>query len=226
MGMYCPAHDTVSRTIDELGIWEPVESLIALAVLSASATDSLFIDFGGQVGWFTVLACQARRDIVVFEADPDCMSIIRQNMILNNWDDHVAYRQERVTSETLPWPPIGRRIAFAKIDIEGAEEHAVEVLWPAIQRGMVDHLLIEISPVFNDSYPDLVVRLLEAGYEAWLMPEKSMPPQRLEALPMDLEPGRLWPVEANQVRTLERVRESVRDWHQANVLFSRPGAWD
>jgi hypothetical protein len=224
MGVYCPAHDAVSRTIDELGIWEPAESILTLSILSRAHEDSLFVDFGAQIGWFCALACQARRDVVAFEADPQCMSIIRQNMLLNDWDEHVSYRQERVGPQASLVGFADRRIALAKIDIEGAEEHAVDLLWLSIEKGLVDHLLIEISPVFNDSYPDLVVRLLEAGYEAWVMPDKQIPPVPFEKFPQDLEANRLWP--ASFTGELGVVRETVRRWHQHNVLFSRSGARD
>jgi hypothetical protein len=218
MDLYCPAHDAVSRTIDELGIWEPAESILTLSILQHSAADSLFVDFGAQIGWFCALACQARRDVVAFEADPDCMALIKHNMQLNDWVDHVSYRQERVDDAFhYPISP-SRRIALAKIDIEGAEQYAVDMLWPSIDEGLVDHLLIEISPVFNDSYPDLVVRLLEAGYDAYVMPDKRTPPVPFEQFPRDLESTKL-------VWSLDKVRDEVASWHQHNVLFSRPEAW-
>jgi hypothetical protein len=145
-------------------------------------------------------------------------------MLLNDWDEHVSYRQERVGPQASLVGFADRRIALAKIDIEGAEEHAVDLLWLSIEKGLVDHLLIEISPVFNDSYPDLVVRLLEAGYEAWVMPDKQIPPVPFEKFPQDLEANRLWP--ASFTGELGVVRETVRRWHQHNVLFSRSGARD
>jgi hypothetical protein len=231
MDLYCPAHDAVSRTIDELGIWEPAETILTLSILQRSDPDSLFVDFGAQIGWFCALACMARSDVLAFEADPECMGLIKHNMRLNDWDDHVSYRLERIGPDTLV-PNPGRRIALAKIDIEGAEEHAVNWLWPSIHNGLVDHLLIEVSPVFNDSYPDLVVRLLKAGYAAFVMPEKSIPPVRFENFSEDLEDTRLWPLPladrqtlASEWHGLQKVRNRVADWHQANVLFSRHGAW-
>ena len=62
---------------------------------------------------------------------------------------------------------------LVKMDIEGAEEHALRVVWPLVKAGLVDHLLIELSPVFNDSYPALVDMIRGEGYRAWL-PHRGM----------------------------------------------------
>jgi hypothetical protein len=217
VGLYCPAHDAVSRTIDELGIWEPAETILTLSILSHADPDSLFVDMGSQIGWFCALACQARRDAIAFEADPECMALIRWNMKLNDWDDHVAYRLERISPLTQAMPP-GRRIALAKIDVEGAEDDAVRVLQPSIDAGLVDHLLLEASPCFADYYGDLIVSLVDGGYDLFEMPEKSLPPARFEEFPRDLEPTRL-------AGPLADLRAEVNSWHQKNVLLSRKGAW-
>lgn len=227
---YCPAVDVVSQTIEQVGCWEPCETIVTLAAMTAADPESIFVDFGAQLGWFSLLAASTGHDVIAFEADPDCMAMVRRNAALNGWDDQFGYVTTRVGPRKRQ-QPFGRHIAMAKIDIEGAEEHAVEMLWGSIDSGEVDHLLIEISPVFNDSYPALVVRLLEAGYEASIMPDKKIPPARFERFPRDLEPTQLWPLSLIQQQVLpsewlalERVKARVADWHQANVLFSRPGA--
>lgn len=215
---YCPAAvNVVSYQIENIGVWEPCETIIALTVMQAADPDSIFVDFGSQLGWFSLLAASTGHGVVAFDVDPECISIMRQSAEMNGWSHLIAYSDERIGPESGEWP-VGPRIAFAKIDVEGAEEHAVRIIWPSIEAGLVDHLLIEISPVFNDSYPDLVVRLLEVGYAAWALPDKVAPPPPFEHFPDDLTPGRL-------SGSIADIRSQVESWDQRNVLFSRPGAF-
>ena len=58
-------------------------------------------------------------------------------------------------------------IRIAKIDIEGAESYAIDMLIPPLEAGNVDYLLVEVSPVFNDTYPALMERLFGLGYVAF-----------------------------------------------------------
>src|SRR5437899_13034470 len=42
-GAYCPARDTVSETIDLLGVWEPPETIMALSVFESAPGGSAFL---------------------------------------------------------------------------------------------------------------------------------------------------------------------------------------
>lgn len=209
-GPYCPAHDAVSETIASHRIWEPRETALTLAVCSSYA-EGIMVDFGSQVGWFSLLAASCGRHVIALDADAEDIRILNESADLNQWD--IETRQLRIGPDSQPWGPIPIRLA--KIDIEGAEDQAVRVLWPSIEAGLVDHMLIEISPVFADYYPDLVASLLDAGYDGYLLPPKAQPAHRLSVLPDDLEQWKLDPA---------TVRETVAGYYQENVWFSRQGA--
>lgn len=212
-GPYCPAHDAVSETIATHRIWEPQETTLTLQVCS-SAELGIVVDFGSQVGWFSLLAMSCFRTVHAYDADAEDVRILRASADLNGWGFMLDSLHARIDADTRPLPAVAR-IRLAKIDIEGAEDQAVRVLWPSIEAGLVDHLLIEISPVFADYYPDLVASLLDAGYDGYLLPEKRTPPPRLDVFPDDLEAGWIDPATA---------RETVASWHQANCWFTRKGA--
>lgn len=221
-GPYCPAHDAVSETIAMHRIWEPQETTLTLQVCSG-AEPGLLVDFGSQIGWFSLLALSAGARVLALDADEENLRILHDSIIANGWytnptgfwspGDRWELRNLRVSPDTPPFE--ARPIRLAKIDIEGAEDQAVRVLWPSIEAGLVDFLLIEISPVFADYYPDLVASLLDAGYDGYMLPPKMQPPARLDVFPDDLEPGRIDPATA---------RETVASWTQANVWFAREGA--
>lgn len=63
-----------------------------------------------------------------------------------------------------------------KIDLEGAEDEALRVLAPVIAAGAIEHMLIEVSPVFRgvEHYAGLVRGLMDAGYVVYRLPPKGM----------------------------------------------------
>jgi Met-10+ like-protein len=214
-GPYCPAHDAVSETIVSHRIWEPAETIMTLLVCE---TPGMVLDFGAQIGWFTLLAASCGRSVVAWEADPDCARLVKRNADLNNWAGLVTVLNHRISldSEVINVPG---HVRFAKVDVEGAEDQVTRILWPAIQAGQVDHMLIEVSPVFAGYYPELVADIIQAGYCAYLMPAKSRPPFRLRA-GEDLEPLRI------DTLGVGPLGELVSSLHQANVWFRhRDAKW-
>lgn len=212
-GPYCPAHDAVSATIVSHGVWEPTETALVLSACAAADAGSLFVDFGVQIGWFSVLAATCGLHVLGFDADGDNLELARANLSAVNANAHLDL--ERITADS-PQLHLNERVAVAKIDLEGAEEHAIRMLRPMIDAGLVDHLLVEISPCFAGYYPDLVVDLVDAGYEAWHIdqfngdigdaPRSAFRHLRLDQIDRDA------------------LRKTVAGWHQHNIWFSRPGA--
>lgn len=166
---YCPAHDAVSETIDTLGIWEPVETILALQVFSTAGEDAQFIDLGSQIGWFSHLAQAMDVEPVGFDADNDCVQLLRRQFF--------SATQLRFGVEKVPQITVDARLM--KMDLEGAEGAAIDAFWPSISSGKVDHILMEVSPCFNNSYPDLLRLVVDQGYELYSLPPKRIPPHDL-----------------------------------------------
>lgn len=206
-GPYCPAHDAVSETIVSHHIWEPRETVIALTVMASAPEGSVVVDMGAQLGWYSLLGLSFGLMVEAWEADTANLDLLQQSAQVNGWGHLLSAVHERIGPSTPP-APAEPRIRFAKIDLEGAEDEAIRVLWPAIEAGMLDFLLMEVSPVFADYYPELAQRILDAGYRAWRLPPKRVPPVRLDALPGGLVP---WV-------------PAMIDPHQEDVIFQREGA--
>lgn len=216
---YCPAHDAVSETIDTIGVWEPAETTLVLAACSAPKPLRFFVDFGSQLGWFSLLAASCGLDVVCYEADPANIEVMLASFAANGWPPPQVI-PGRVGPETAVIDMLDLEgIAVAKIDLEGAEPDAVRVIWPLIDAGKVDNLLVEVSPVFHDGYPDLVAHLVEAGYSVHPLPEKRPIPERFDVFPDDLglDFGALG---------AGGLRNEVASWDQKNVWFTRDeAAW-
>lgn len=211
-GPYCPAHDAVSETIVNTGIWEPQETNLTLRVCASGTADQYVLDFGSQIGWFSLLAAAVGREVIAYDADPECIRLLGENAALNGWGNRIHPRCLRFAPNG-PWPVATTQpVRLAKIDVEGAEDQVVKYLMPTIERGLVDHILMEVSPVFADYYPALLGELMDAGYEAYRFPPKHVPAIPLENPETDLLPYRL------------TTTDTVQFWHQEDVWLRREGA--
>lgn len=205
-GPYCPASGIHSQAIAETGIWEPPETVMALMVMDSAPVGSRVVDMGCAVGWYSLLAASYGMDVLAWDGDAEALRLLRRSAEDNGWD--IRTRGDRITPATEPMAPAPCRLA--KLDLEGAELDGVRVLWPSIRAGLVDHILIEVSPVFAGYYPGLVRALVTAGYRAYLIPDKRTPPYPLE------DPGRdLTPLCKPGV---------LNEWEQRSVWLRREGA--
>jgi hypothetical protein len=158
---YCPGDDDVSRTISTYGIWEPIET--GMFITTLRRTPGIVIDFGSQIGWYSMLATRLGKTVLGIEGVAEHMALTKQNSQPNLlWQAHHWVGEDTPTLPVANCPPI----AMVKIDLEGSERHAVRCIQELISAGLVSNILMEVSPVFNDSYPALVAHLLMSGFSA------------------------------------------------------------
>lgn len=212
-GKYCPADDRVSETIDERGIWEPAGSILTMSALEP--LDALpVLDFGSQIGWYTSVAISCGMKVLPIDMETEMHRLLLRSRELNGDRDHIWDPLEAEISEASGMLSPYERIAFIKADIEGAERHVVRMFRPMLMEQRVDHLMLEISPCFNESYPDLVCELRSYGYHCWQIPHGHVwlggdTPYDL----LDYELHRL---------SNAALRRRVANWSQENVWFSKP----
>ena len=205
---------TVSDSIKRHGIWEPVETAV-MASAFAGNPGAYFFDFGAHVGWYSVLARCWNLEVVALEAAPGNVEMLQRRgdddlTVLAAWIDE-DYRCD-----------MGASIAplIVKMDIEGNEEHAVRGLRQGFENHYISQALIEMSPVFNNSYPMIARTLVRCGYECWVLPEKQTPPPVMDDT-------RRWLVE--DCKCLHAMPDKARtewieDQHQFNAVFCIPEA--
>lgn len=205
----------VSQSIKDHGVWEPVETAL-LSSAFAGNRNSLFLDFGSHVGWYSIIARQWGLPVLAYDAALPCIE-----MLARRGDDQLlpmqAWIDESFTA-SFPAAPAGKPLlVIVKMDIEGNEQFAVKGLAEAFRDGVITHCLMEVSPVFNASYPHIVNVLIGRGYECWVLPEKRVPPPIL---------GDTREFLVHNCRGLHGMVESQRriwinDQHQFNAIFCK-----
>ena len=161
---YCTGQDDVSRTLLLYGKWEEQEGDRMRAILRPG---DVFLDFGAHIGWFSIMAANRGAVVHAYEGDAENLDLLRINARLHNVASqvtaHALWVGEGTKTEDLHLP--SGPIRLVKIDLEGNEQYAVGALLPALDR--IEHIAMEVSPCFNDSYPDIVAVLEAHGFQTW-----------------------------------------------------------
>jgi len=201
---YCPAQDIVSRSIDQTGLWEPYESALVVDILTPGDGVGVVLDFGCQVGWYTALATHLGYEVAAIDVNTENLALTHSNALGPFADVYLG-----VVDEHAPLLDPEMLVRVAKIDIEGAEQWAIRMLSPTLQARNVAYLLMEVSPVFNDTYPDLVEQVCGYGYDTFVIPHTA------PRVDNPLETLMKYPLVA------EDRRGMVAAMHQENLLFAR-----
>ena len=213
---YCTGQDIISYCIDEQGIWEGHDTLVILDLLTDGVPDAgVVLDFGSHVGYYTTLAAIAGYHVAAVDASSENLSLVGINAGINNVFDKVTMYKGWVDKSATIFPADLEEVHFLKCDVEGAEKHVVDMcqlLWKARK---IKYALIEISPVFNDSYPALVDKIVDCGYRVYQIPGKGFEQDKLFS--------------ERPLETLQRYCEVPRNnrqayvagLHQENFLFIR-----
>ena len=208
-GHYCPAHDIISECLDTQGMWEGYGTLLVLDHLTR--TDGLMVDVGSQLGWYSALAASCGNDVLAVDADPECVPLTLANAGRCDVDVQAV---RGTTGEGAQVLPVGDRVSFLKVDVEGAEDHVVRVFRPLIEANLIDAMMLEVSPVFADHYPDTLTVILEAGYNMWLVPEKGTDLRGFGDDPLG------WIAAKGERVTVGNVEALCADMHQRDVWCS------
>ena len=170
---YCPGQDIISYSIDKQGVWEAYETLLVLDVLKNGDAKDLVLDFGSHVGWYSILAATAGYKVASFDALAENIEMVKSNAKLNGLTYRVFPFLSWIDEEAPLLPNDRESVHFVKIDIEGLESHAIRMLEPLLAAQKVNYLMIEVSPVFGDYYPDLVEKIAGYGYKVYQIPGKG-----------------------------------------------------
>ncbi len=163
-GGYCNYQDDVSHTLRLYGEWEKFESEMFEQLLDSSNKDSYILDVGSHIGWFSRMAENKGFKSIGFDGSLEHRRLFMKNCPNSEFVEMIFDKNlEGKFNRDID-------VAVLKIDIEGAEHYAVKYFWDMLPR--VKNILIEISPVFNDSYPETINSLINLGFKAYEIDKK------------------------------------------------------
>ena len=161
---WCPGRHNVCDRLRVEGRWEPHDSNSIRQVLEDGDRSGLVVDFGANVGWYTLMAARLGYSVVAIEGDPDFVDLLRQNVELQGLERLVTIRHDWVDEDYVFVLPDGD-VELIKTDLEGSDGYAVEACWGFVDR--VNHWYLELSPELGMDCPPIVAKLAEAGFKAW-----------------------------------------------------------
>jgi FkbM family methyltransferase len=84
--------DMVSGALRLNGEFEAATGHFLLQVLDVLGTSRLFVDFGANLGWFSLLAASKGQKVLAIEASPCNFRVLKANVQVNNFSDHVSVK--------------------------------------------------------------------------------------------------------------------------------------
>ena len=143
--------DLISTIIERKRAWEPLQGLLVHMWLSAHGTarHSRFIDIGGHLGYYSLLATHVSKVSRVTYVERNSMyhSVFQRSRIAHDGITALSCELPAVesTAESLLLLDLDETISLVKMDIEGAEPRVMAYLRPLWPRTKA--LLVEISPM-------------------------------------------------------------------------------
>lgn len=203
---WCPANDVVSQNIDLYGFWEVYETALMNDLFKKADKGSNFIDVGAQTGWYTLLAADSGLNVLAVESDENSASLIKGSVSMNGFEN-VVVSNLFVDDKSNVLPAMD--MYLVKVDVEGNEKYALKMFEDSFEQKLIKYAVFEFSPVFNDSYKEILEKLNAYGYNGYKIPtgEEFWANDFLE----------------NPLETLLQkqpvVASDIDNWEQENILF-------
>jgi len=171
---YCTGRDTICHALMTQGIWEGYETLLMLDILKHGDRSKIMLDFGANLGWYSVLALINGYQVHGFEADKENMEVLLHNAEINDKRDQMTGNLVWV-GEDYEYL-LDEHVLLLKTDMEGNDPYAIGACYNLFEMGKVDYVVAEISPVLKGGrwFPDMVETIIGYGYRCYQIPEKDM----------------------------------------------------
>ena len=216
-GKYCTGQDIISYCIDKQGVWEAEETAVQLAILNEPQTDDkIMLDFGSHIGYYSMLAAKKGFQVASFDSSKENLELLQRSAVVNDVADKVHPYLCWLDDQAPILSREAEKIRLAKVDIEGAEQHALQMLADVIGGHKLKYLIMEISPTFNGTYPSIVETIAGQHYSVYQIPtDKNW--EHYEAFMADP----LTVLKEHCEIPAEGRKEYVAGLHQENFVFVR-----
>lgn len=177
--------DFVVRTIYKYNYYEPLISIIFLKLLTKN---DIFIDVGGNIGYYSLLTSQNCKEVHSFEPLYENYSIFEQNISSNNIDNIIinkniisdkehsmvfSYGTSHIDDNSNT-PKIKNvildnyiqtnsldKIKLIKIDVEGHEECVLDTMIKSLQTKTFQYIMCEVT---HQTCKNIINTLINYGY--------------------------------------------------------------
>lgn len=168
---YCTGQDIISYCIDQQGVWEGDETLVVLDILAQQTADnSVVLDFGSHIGYYSMLAAQWGYQVASMDNSLENLILLAMSAELNNVTSLVHTYPCWLDKDVPMLQDNAENVQLLKIDVEGAEEWAINMCLSLFTEKKIKYAIVEISPCFNDSYPGLTEMIVAKGYKVYQLP--------------------------------------------------------
>lgn len=216
-GKYCTGQDIISYCIDKQGVWEAEETAVMLDILSEPQTDDkIMLDFGSHIGYYSNLAALKGFTVASFDGSKENLELLYRSAVMNEVADKIETHLCWLDDQAPVLSRDAEKVRLAKVDIEGAERHALQMMADLIGGHRIKYIIMEISPVFNDTYPSIVETIAGQHYDVYQLPNG----QSVQALE-EFDSAPLETVLKHCAVPAEGRKEYVASLHQENFLFVR-----
>lgn len=214
-GKYCTGQDIISYCIDQQKVWEAEETAVQLDILSEQ-TSGVMLDFGSHIGYYSILAALKGYQVASFDSSAENLALLKESADQNDVEDRIHSYYCLLDDQVPVLSRDAEEVQLVKIDIEGAERHAIQMCADLIGGRKIKYLIMEVSPVFNDTYPALVETIAGQGYDVYLINSDKTWEHHEELMDAPLAT-----VKKYSEIPAEGRKEYVASLHQENFLFVR-----
>lgn len=155
--------DIISKCIEKDNCWEPFQTEITNEILKDG--NHIFIDVGSHLGYYSLLASLYNNNIISIEINNKYIELFNKSIKINNIKNIELYNKcvdknfslnSKIDTDTY--------IKLIKCDIEGYEIEFIDSIYNRLKNKKIENLILEISPLFRDNYPEYVKKIYDIGY--------------------------------------------------------------
>jgi hypothetical protein len=171
--------DIICKCLKKDGCWEPFQTEITREILTEK-TEGVFLDLGCHIGYYSILASSLGIKTYSVDGNNKFLNLFRESIKINSLEN-IEIINSVISSDFDLELFISKhninQIKLIKMDLEGSETNIIKLFEPLFLNKKINNLIIEISPKFNNDYPELCRYIFNHGfkiYDIGLSPQRKL----------------------------------------------------
>lgn len=166
---YCPGQDIISYSIERQGAWDKGQTLLTQRLFNElqGKHGGIVLDFGSHIGYYSLLAALKGYTVASIDGSRENLELLAKSADYNKVQDKISPYLAWLDKDAPVLSAHEESVHLLKVDVEGAEKYVVQMCSELFKAKKIKYAIIEISPVFNISYPYLVENIANCGYKVY-----------------------------------------------------------